>query len=274
METQGKNAPNNLSKQLGLQMKGSPYSMNQPLHGNAFIGAKVKAEQQGKNSFDVGGETFQVKKSAAPKFIGALIGGVAKKALVSKVAGSAVGGVVKKGLAEVGAKAFGAGSNISSLVKDVAAPKGKTGMGKALSAIGGAAKTAVSGIGEGIGGVAEGLKEKVGGGGKGAFGDKVKNYIGSLDLITNSNPDGSLRKPSDEKDESAATTISGPGDVSTVDVSSTVPMPSFNSSFDESAIPKQQANERGIIGGKDYSKDLGGPEMGGPLNKIKNMCRG
>ena len=30
-------------KKLGLQMKGSPYSMNQPLHGNAFIGAKVKA---------------------------------------------------------------------------------------------------------------------------------------------------------------------------------------------------------------------------------------
>ena len=154
----------------------------------------------------------------------------------------------------------------------------KTLAGKAISAIGGAvgnaASTAVSGVGEGISGVAEGLNEKVGGGKKGAFGDKVKNYIGSLDLITNSNPDGSLRKPSDEKDESAATTISGPGDVITGDVSSTVPMPSFNSSFDESAIPKQQANERGIIGGKDYSKDLGGPEMGGPLNKIKNMCRG
>ena len=272
----GKNAPNNLSKQLGLQMKGSPYSMNQPLHGNAFIGAKVKAEQQGKNSFDVGGETFQVKKSAAPKFIGALIGGVAKKALVSKVGGS----LVKKGLAEVGGKAIiKASSDMSSLVKDVAPtpPKEKTGMGKALSAIGGAAKTAVSGIGEGIGGVAEGLKEKVGGGGKGAFKEKVKNYIGSLDLITNSNPDGSLRKPSDEKDdtvkeepkqETALSKVNASqpdkvNDIPNTKIPSTSLDSTYNLSLDKGADPDRILNSL-----------TQAPRMEGPLNKIKNMCRG
>jgi len=235
----GKNAPNNLQEQLGLQMKGSPYSMT--------AGQEKTFGPSGSNpnpGVYNGIKAADSKESSPAPFIGALIGG-----LGAKVIGGALAKTATKTLA-----------------------------GKAISAVGGAvgnaAKTAVSGIGEGISGIAEGLNEKVGGGGKGAFGDKVKNYIGSLDLITNSNPDGSLRKPSDEKDESAATTISGPGDVITGDVSSTVPMPSFNSSFDESAIPKQQANKRGIIDGKDYSKDLGGPEMGGPLNKIKNMCRG
>ena len=283
----GKNAPNNLSKQLGLQMKGSPYSMNQPLHGNAFIGAKVKAEQQGKNSFDVGGETFQVKKSAAPKFIGALIGGVAKKALVSKVGGS----LVKKGLAEVGGKAIiKASSDMSSLVKDVAAtpPKEKTGMGKALSAIGGAAKTAVSGIGgaaktavsgigEGIGGVAEGLKEKVGGGGKGAFKEKVKNYIGSLDLITNSNPNGSLRKPGDKKDdtvkeepkqETALSKVNASQPDKVNDIPNTkIPSTSLDSTYNLSL-------DKGADKNRFLDRLTQAPRMEGPLNKIKNMCRG
>ena len=247
MGTPGKTI-HSLKKPLGLQMKGSPYSMNQPLHGNAFIGAKVKAEQQGKNSFDVGGETFQVKKSAAPKFIGALIGGAVAKTATKTLAG--------KALSAIG----GAAS-------------------KAVSGIGGAAKTAVSGIGEGIGGVAEGLKEKVGGGGKGAFKEKVKNYIGSLDLITNSNPDGSLRKdaPSTSEDsDKNITKLSGPGDVSTTGqtVGADLKIPNTNISMDKSAVANKQKQDRGIIGGKDYSKDLGGPEMGGPLNKIKNMCRG
>ena len=302
MGTQGKNAPNNLSKQLGLQMKGSPYSMNQPLHGNAFIGAKVKAEQQGKNSFDVGGETFQVKKSAAPKFIGALIGGlgakviggaVAKgvgKSLVSKVGGS----IVKQGMKDVAsgglknAISSSGVSDMSSLVKDVAVtpPKGKTGMGKALSAvggaIGGAAKTAVSGIGEGIGGVAEGLKEKVGGGGKGAFKEKVKNYIGSLDLITNSNPDGSLRKPGDKKDNTAEaepeeTALSKVNTQDTAGVKTPLVPEQYAKLDTRTTTASDSIYNVSIDKGANKNRlldTLTQPRMEGPLNKIKNMCRG
>ena len=224
----GKTVPS-LKKPLGLEMKGSPYSMNQPLHGNAFIGAKVKAEQQGKDSFNVDGKTFPVKKdpSEGPEFIGALVGGLASKFLASKVGG----------------------------------------------AIAGVAKTAVSGVGEGIGGLAEGLKDKVGGGGEGAFKDKVKNYVGSLDLITNSNPDGSLKEnaPSTSEDsDKNITKLSGPGDVSTTGqtVGANLKIPNTNISMDKSAVANKQEQDRGIIGGKDYSKGLT------PLNKLKNMCRG
>ena len=224
----GKTVPS-LKEPLGLQMKGSPYSMNQPLHGNAFIGAKVKAEQQGKDSFDVGGETFPVKKdsSEGPEFVGALLAGagkfLAKKALPA--------------IAKAGA---------------------------------GIAKTAVSGVGEGLSGVAAGLKDKVGGGGKGAFKEKVKNYVGSLDLITNSNPDGSIRKDgpstSADSDKNIANTQVDLGKRNLdTKVGADLKMP--NLALDQSAIPNQQDTNKGIIGGKDYSKGLA------PLNKLKNMCR-
>ena len=144
---------------------------------------------------------------------------------------------------------------------------------KVGGAIAGVAKTAVSGVGEGIGGLAEGLKDKVGGGGKGAFKDKVKNYVGSLDLITNSSPDGSLKQnaPSTSEDsDKNITKLSGPGDVSTTGqtVGADLKIPNTNISMDKSAVANKQEQDRGIIGGKDYSKGLA------PLNKLKKMCRG
>jgi len=46
-----------------------------------------------------------------------------------------------------------------------------------------------------VAGIGGALKEKMGEGEGGiGFGEKVKNYVGSLDLITKSNADGSLRK--------------------------------------------------------------------------------
>ena len=227
----GGGMPGPKSKSLGFNMKGSPYSMNQPLHGNAFIGAKVKAEEQGKNSFDVGGETFPVKKSEGPKFVGALLAGAGKF-----LAKKALPAIVKAGA--------------------------------------GVAKTAASGVGEGLSGVAAGLKDKVGGGGKGAFKEKVGNYIKSLDLITNSNPDGSIRKdgPSTaaDSDQNIANTEVDLGETGAKargdgSVGEDLKMP--NLAIDKSAIPNQQDTNKGIIGGKDYSKGLA------PLNKLKNMCR-
>ena len=115
------------------------------------------------------------------------------------------------------------------------------------------------------------MKDKVGGGGKGAFKDKVQNYIGSLDLITNSNPDGSLKtdKPStaaDSDKNTANTTVDlgkrNPGET----VGADLKMPSL--SLDQTAqksIPEQ-------AGVKDLSK-LTGMNMEGPLNKVKKMCR-
>ena len=37
------------------------YKDGSPLEGNAFIGAKMAAEKAGKETFEVGGKTFQVK---------------------------------------------------------------------------------------------------------------------------------------------------------------------------------------------------------------------
>jgi hypothetical protein len=37
------------------------YKDGSPLEGNAFIGAKMAAEKAGKDTFEVGGKTFQVK---------------------------------------------------------------------------------------------------------------------------------------------------------------------------------------------------------------------
>jgi len=193
----GKNAKNNLSKQLGLEMKGSPYPMTASQDNtfgpsgsnpNPVIFNAIKAADEKKS------------KSEGPNFIGALIakgvGGAIAKTVAKKAVSKIGGSIIQKGLSEVGAKAFGAGSNISSLVKDVpAGPKSKTGMGKALSTIG-------SSITEGVRGLGEGIAGKAGGSPKG-FGDKVKNYIGSLDLITNSNPDGSLRKETDKPSTAA-----------------------------------------------------------------------
>jgi len=283
----GGGIPGSKSKSLGFNMKGSPYSMNQPLHGNAFIGAKVKAEQQNKDSFNVDGKTFPVKKSDSqgPEILGAIGGFLAKKALpaIAKAGAGVAKGLAKgvaegalkggKGLVEVGAKSFGSGSDMSSLVKDVPAdPKSKTGMGKALSTIG-------SSISEGVRGLGEGIAGKAGGSPKG-FGDKVKNYIGSLDLITNSNTDGSLRKETD-KPSTAADSDKNITDLTSNEANSTVPDNSGSipktSIGDENTVrasidqtPKKSIAEQ--AGVKDYSK-LPGMNMEGPLNKLKNMCR-
>tara|TARA_R110000823_G_scaffold247431_1_gene371194 strand:- start:41 stop:877 length:837 start_codon:yes stop_codon:yes gene_type:complete len=278
MGTPGKNAKNNLSKQLGLQIKGSPYSMNQPLHGNAFIGAKVKAEKQGKNSFDVGGETFPVKKNEAPtKFIGALIakgvGGAIAKTVAKKAVTKVGGSLIKKGLATMASLPTGSMDGLSA---PTLAPKGKTGMGKALSTIG-------SSIKEGVRGLGEGISEKAGGSPKG-FGDKVKNYIGSLDLITDSNPDGSIRKEGQEP--IPATQVpqapSGPGDVSTTGqpVGEDLKIKSLDKGPSTSADSVyNQGGEISIDKTANKNRLLDSltkvpTEMGGPLNKIKNMCRG
>ena len=277
MGTPGKNAKNNLSKQLGLQIKGSPYSMNQPLHGNAFIGAKVKAEKQGKNSFDVGGETFPVKKNEAPtKFIGALIakgvGGAIAKTVAKKAVTKVGGSLIKKGLATMASLPTGSMDGLSA---PTLAPKGKTGMGKALSTIG-------SSIKEGVRGLGEGISEKAGGSPKG-FGDKVKNYIGSLDLITDSNPDGSIRKEGQEP--IPATQVpqapSGPGDVSTTGqpVGEDLKIKSLDKGPSTSADSVyNQGGEISIDKTANKNRLLDSltkvpTEMGGPLNKIKNMCR-
>ena len=105
------------------------------------------------------------------------------------------------------------------------------------------------------------------------FGEKVKNYVGSLDLITNSNPDGSLKEnaPSTSEDsDKNITKLSGPGDVSTTGqtVGADLKIPNTNISMDKSAVANKQEQDRGIIGGKDYSRGLT------PLNKLKKMCRG
>ncbi len=269
----GKTDPS-LKKPLGLEMKGSPYSMNQPLHGNAFIGAKVKAEQQGKNSFNVDGKTFPVKKdpSEGPEFVGALLAGAGK--LLAKKAVSKVGGsIIKKGMMDMasgGLKNAISGS-MDGLSAPTLAPKGKTGMGKALSTIGSSIKEGVRGLGEGIAG-------KAGGSPKG-FGDKVKNYIGSLDLITDSNPDGSIRKETD-KPSTAADSDKNISDLTSNEANSTVPdnsgsIPQTSIGNDNTAKPTVgdpygNADER-----KAYvqSQKPSGMNMEGPLNKVKKMCR-
>jgi hypothetical protein len=283
----GKTVPS-LKKPLGLQMKGSPYSMNQPLHGNAFIGAKVKAEQQGKDSFNVNGKTFPVKKdsSEGPEFVGALLAGagklLAKKALpaIAKAGAGVAKGLAKgvaegalkggKGLVEVGAKSFGSGSDMSSLVKDVPAdPKSKTGMGKALSTIG-------SSISEGVRGLGEGIAGKAGGSPKG-FGDKVKNYIGSLDLITNSNPDGSLKKDEIKNTKVEEVDLGDTGkEAREGDVGKDLKMATLGPSTATDSL-YNLGGEISLDKTADKNKMLksltGPPEMKGPLNKVKKMCR-
>ena len=215
-------------KKLGLQMKGSPYPMTASQE-NTFGPSGSNPNSGVYNGIKAA--DAKESKSEGPKFVGALLAG-AGKFLVKK----ALPAIVKAGA--------------------------------------GVAKTAASGVKEGIGGLAEGLKEKVGGGGKGAFKEKVKNYVGSLDLITDSNPDGSIRKdgPSTAADSEqniantevdlGETGAKARGDGS---VGEDLKMP--NLAIDKSAIPNQQDTNKGIIGGKDYSKGLA------PLNKLKNMCR-
>ena len=214
-------------KKLGLQMKGSPYPMTASQE-NTFGPSGSNPNPSVFNGI----KAADAKESkGGPPFVGALLAG-AGKFLIKK----ALPAIVKAGA--------------------------------------GVAKTAASGIKEGVGGLAEGLKEKVGGGGKGAFKEKVKNYVGSLDLITDSNPDGSIRKdgPSTAADSEqniantevdlGETGAKARGDGS---VGEDLKMP--NLAIDKSAIPNQQDTNKGIIGGKDYSKGLA------PLNKLKNMCR-
>lgn len=148
---------------------------------------------------------------------------------------------------------------------------------KVGGAIAGVAKTAVSGVGEGIGGIAAGLKDKVGGGEKGAFKEKVKNYVGSLDLITSSKPDGSLKKDapstSEDSDKNITNTEAGLGDMGSSSresvVGSDLKMPSL--SLDQTAGRNSIPEQAGV---KDLSKDIPGLNMEGPLNKLKKMCRG
>jgi len=50
-------------QQMKQNACGAPamYKDGSPLEGNAFIGAKIAAEKAGKDTFEVGGKTFQVK---------------------------------------------------------------------------------------------------------------------------------------------------------------------------------------------------------------------
>ena len=240
----GKTVPS-LKKPLGLEMKGSPYPMTASQE-NTF-----GKDGTNPNPGVYNGIKAADAKSEGPEFIGALVGGALIKGIGGAIAKKAIGGAIAKTAT-------------------------KTLAGKALSAIGGAAKTAVSGIGEGIGGVAEGLKEKVGGGGKGAFKEKVKNYVGSLDLITNSSPDGSLKQnapsTSEDSDKNITNTEADLGDMGASSresvVGSDLKMPSL--SLDQTAGRNSIPEQAGV---KDLSK-LPGMNMEGPLNKLKKMCRG
>jgi len=51
------------TKPMMQNAAGAPfmYKDGSPLEGNAFIGAKMAAEKAGKDTFEVGGKTFQVK---------------------------------------------------------------------------------------------------------------------------------------------------------------------------------------------------------------------
>lgn len=51
------------NQQMKQNSVGAPamYKDGSPLEGNAFIGAKMAAEKAGKDTFEVGGKTFQVK---------------------------------------------------------------------------------------------------------------------------------------------------------------------------------------------------------------------
>ena len=51
------------NQQIKQNAVGAPamYKDGSPLEGNAFIGAKMAAEKAGKDTFEVGGKTFQVK---------------------------------------------------------------------------------------------------------------------------------------------------------------------------------------------------------------------
>jgi len=216
----GKNAKNNLSKQLGLQMKGSPYPMTASQE-NTFGPSGSNPNPGIFNGIKAA--DAQKSDSQGPEILGAIGGFLAKKALPF---------VAKTVLGK------GAGTLAS----------------KAVAGIGGALKEK---MGEGEGGI--------------GFGEKVKNYVGSLDLITNSNPDGSIRKdgPSTaaDSDKNIANTEVDLGKRNPdTTVGADLKMP--NLALDQSAIPNQQKQDRGIIpGGQDYSKGLA------PLNKLKNMCR-
>tara|TARA_R110002074_G_scaffold30244_1_gene85920 strand:- start:1519 stop:1818 length:300 start_codon:yes stop_codon:yes gene_type:complete len=47
--------------QRQMSMPQPPVFMKSPLEGNAFIGAKMAAEKAGESTFEVDGETFNVK---------------------------------------------------------------------------------------------------------------------------------------------------------------------------------------------------------------------
>lgn len=51
------------NQQMKQNAVGAPamFKDGSPLEGNAFIGAKIAAEKAGKDTFEVGGKTFQVK---------------------------------------------------------------------------------------------------------------------------------------------------------------------------------------------------------------------
>ncbi len=258
-----------LKKPLGLQMKGSPYPMTASQE-NTF-GPKGSNPNPGVYN-GIKAADAKKSKSEGPEFVGALLAGAGK--LLAKKAVSKVGGsIIKKGMMDMasgGLKNAISGS-MDGLSAPTLAPKGKTGMGKALSTIGSSIKEGVRGLGEGIAG-------KAGGSPKG-FGDKVKNYIGSLDLITDSNPDGSIRKETD-KPSTAADSDKNISDLTSNEANSTVPdnsgsIPQTSIGNDNTAKPTAgdpygNADER-----KAYaqSQKPSGMNMEGPLNKVKKMCR-
>ena len=225
MGTPGKNAKNNLSVQLGLKMKGSPYPMTASQE-NTFGPSGSNPNPGVFNGIKAA--DAQKSDSQGPEILGAIGGFLAKKALPF---------IAKTVLGK------GAGTLTS----------------KAVTGIGGALKEK---MGEGEGGI--------------GFGEKVKNYVGSLDLITDSKPDGSIRKdgPSTAADSEqniantevdlGETGAKARGDGS---VGEDLKMPSL--SLDQT--PKKSIPEQ--AGVKDLSKDIPGLNMEGPLNKLKNMCR-
>ena len=50
-----------MQRQMSMPNSGSVTQMKSPLEGNAFIGAKIAAEEAGKSTFEVDGKTFNVK---------------------------------------------------------------------------------------------------------------------------------------------------------------------------------------------------------------------
>jgi hypothetical protein len=63
------NTPNyKYNGSVAQQRYSAPMEKHGPLHGNAFVGAKVAAEKAGKDSFQVDGKSFPVQMKGAPVY--------------------------------------------------------------------------------------------------------------------------------------------------------------------------------------------------------------